>query len=119
MKILIVEDNKSIVTMFKIALEAHGMQVTTSLDGKEGLELIEKEKFDAILLDLAMPDFSGYDILDTLEKNGKLKEQKIIVITASILANDKKNNLIRRGIFTIFYKPVDMPILLSTIKSMN
>ena len=117
MKILIVEDNKSIATMFKVALEAHGMQVTISLNGKEGLELIEKERFDSILLDLAMLEFSGYDILDTLEKNGKLQEQKIIIITASVLANDKKNNLMRRGVLTVFRKPVDMSVLLNTLKS--
>ena len=82
MKILVVDDNESILKMLEKFLTIKGYNCTVSQDGKNALEIMKNEKFDIVLLDLAMPNFSGYDIINDLEKNGKITEQKIIILTA-------------------------------------
>ena len=116
MKILIIDDDKKIANMYKTVLETNEMQVTVSLGGKKGLELIEKGGYDAILLDIAMPDFSGYDVMDALEKKGKLQEHKIIIVTASVLSDDAIDDLKKRGVFDILPKPVAISTLLNAVK---
>jgi CheY-like chemotaxis protein len=52
-------------------------------NGKEGLEAIRKDNFDLILLDLAMPEFSGYDVVKTLKEEGLLESKNIVIFSAS------------------------------------
>ena len=51
--------------------------------GQEGLDRIRAENFDLILLDLAMPDFSGMDLLLSLKLDGLIKSRNIVIFTAS------------------------------------
>jgi DNA-binding response OmpR family regulator len=64
-----------------------------------------------------MPDFSGLDLINSLEKNGKLKEHKIIVLTASSVTDEELKVILERGVFTAMKKPVDLSYLLEVIKS--
>ena len=60
-------------------------------NGREGLERIRNDKFDLVLLDLAMPDFSGWDVIKSLHKDGLIKSKNIVIFTASsdqIVLND-------------------------------
>ena len=116
-RILIVEDNESITDMLKMLLEGEDYDCTIANDGRNGLTLIENQKFDAVLLDIAMPGFSGLDVIDSLEKNGKLKENKIIVITASAVGEDTFEGLKKRGVHSILKKPVELDLLLNEINS--
>ena len=115
-RILVIEDNKSISDMLQMLLEGEDYDCTVSNDGRNGLTLIENQKFDAILLDIAMPGFSGLDVIDSLEKNGKLKENKVIILTASAIGDESFDKLKQRGVFAILKKPVDMDLLLDTIE---
>lgn len=115
-RILIIEDNQSICDMLKMLLEGENYEVMISNDGRNGVSLIETQKFDAILLDIAMPGFSGLDVINSLEKNDKLKENKIIVITASAIGDEEFDKLKKRGVYAVLKKPVDMDLLLDTIK---
>ena len=106
MRILLIDDNKSMTKALSKFLSAKGYENTVSNHGREGLKLIQEQKFDKILLDLSMPEFSGYDILDSLEKSGKIKELKIIVFTASSISDAKIKELKKKGIFSFLKKPV-------------
>ena len=55
-----------------------------------GLERIRNDKFDFILLDIAMPEFSGWDILQSLKKDGLVESKNIVIFTAS---SDKKSSM--------------------------
>ncbi len=86
MKILGIDDNKDLLQLCDIALSSDGHEYTAIHNGKEGLQAIKDKKFDLVLLDLAMPDFSGVDVIDALLKEGIMDKQKIIVFTASTAA---------------------------------
>lgn len=67
-KILIVEDENSIVTLLQFNLEQAGFTVVTALDGKTGLYLARKEKPDLIILDLMLPELDGMEICKILRQ---------------------------------------------------
>ena len=69
-KVLIIDDNVSITKMLSKWLSAKGHDVTVSNDGKNGLTMILENKFNIVLLDLSMPEFTGYDVIDEIEKAG-------------------------------------------------
>ena len=119
MKILIVDDNESIVNMLKKFLTIKGYDCTVSTNGRNALDVLIREKFDAVILDLAMPEFSGYDIINELEKNGKIKEQNIIVLTASAITTEQMNSLQVQGVKSCLKKPVTPDVLLKVISSFH
>jgi len=86
-------------------------------DGIDGLDQILEQKHDIVLLDLAMPDFSGYDIIESLEKKDVLKDVKIIVLTASSLSEQELDELVEKGVCACLRKPVELNKLLQVIQS--
>ncbi|GFN39829.1 MAG: response regulator receiver protein [Marine Group I thaumarchaeote] len=112
MKILLIDDNESITKSLSKYLGLKNYDCTVSNDGRNGLSLIQKNKFDVVLLDLSMPEFSGIDVLEALEKDGLLKKQKIILFTASSITQEEIERLLKTGIHGCIRKPVRMPDLL-------
>lgn len=80
-KIAIVEDEPSILELYKIKFESEGYQVATAVTGVEGLALIKKWSPDIILLDLLMPEMNGDEMLIALRKEDWGKNAKVIVLT--------------------------------------
>jgi CheY-like chemotaxis protein len=115
LKILIVDDNEQITKMLTTFLELKQHNCTIANDGKEGLELIKENNNDVILLDLAMPEFDGYAVIDDLENNNLLKDRKIIVFTASTITQEELDKLVDRGVKSYILKPIDIDTLLSKI----
>ncbi len=117
MKVLLIEDNETLSKMMSKYFRIKKIDCTVLNNGKQGLEQILEQKHDVILLDLAMPDFSGYDIIDSLEKQDKLKELKIIIITAVSISDQELDEFVKRGVRACLRKPVDMNQLFKTILS--
>ncbi len=115
LKILLIDDNVQITTMLTTFLNLNNQRSKVSNDGVEGLKLIENGEFDVVLLDLAMPEFDGYDIINELEHKELLKKNKIIVFTASSISKDKLDDLLKRGVSSYILKPVDVDVLLEKI----
>ena len=115
MKILIVDDNEQITKMLTTFLELKQHICTVANDGKEGLELIKENNNDVVLLDLAMPEFDGYAVINDLEDNNLLKDRKIIVFTASTITQEELDKLVVRGVKSYILKPIDIDTLLSKI----
>jgi two-component system OmpR family response regulator len=76
MKILIVDDNQDITELVSKFLTAKGFENVATNDPRNGLERIIKERYDVVLLDIAMPEFCGRDIIEALENKNILKDQK-------------------------------------------
>ena len=68
MRVLMVDDNQDITDLVSKFLTAKGLDNVVTNDPRDGLERIKNEDFDVILLDIAMPEFSGHDIIEELEK---------------------------------------------------
>ena len=97
-----------------MTIKGHSCSVVN--DGRSGLNLIENKTFDAIILDLAMPDFSGSDIVDALYKSGKIKNQNIVTLTASSISDEVESTLKSKGVSLCLKKPIDPDILLGHIQ---
>lgn len=80
-KILIIEDEKSLLAAIKSKLTIKGYDVISAEDGKRGEELIKKEKPDLVLLDILLPKKDGFEVLEDLKKEGI--ELPIIIISNS------------------------------------
>ena len=113
-----VDDNNSITDLLSQYLKKKGHECITTNDGKEGLSLCLNGKFDAIVLDLAMPEFTGMEFVDILSQKGKMKEQNIIVLTAMPLGSVKIDDH-HRGICQVLSKPCNLNLLLKTLESLN
>ena len=116
MRVLIIDDNEDVTEAISDYLESIGDSCTCLKDGKQGLEVIKKEghNYDAIILDLAMPDISGYDVLESLKNEGLLRPNKIIISTASIVDNDVEK-MLSIGVKAILQKPLSLERLDETM----
>ncbi len=111
MNILIIDDNLDITDAISLYSESQGHSCSVSNDGKKGCDIAQKENFDLILLDIAMPNFSGYDVLNTLKDDSNFDMKKIVVITASNLDNSAAEKIESFNIFKLVRKPISLDSL--------
>jgi twitching motility two-component system response regulator PilH len=81
-KILLVEDDTDLQTIYSSRLEADGHTVITASDGEAGLAMALKELPDLIILDAMMPKIDGFDVLDMLRQTPQTEHTCIIMMTA-------------------------------------
>ncbi len=81
-KILVVEDEKALARALGLKLESAGFEVKSAFNGQEAVEILKKETFDAMVLDLVMPQMDGFVVLRKLKDDGI----KLPIIAASNLA---------------------------------
>lgn len=116
--ILVIDDNKDITGLFKTIIESGGHKCTIANGGQEGLEILHRESFDLVLLDLAMPEMSGVDVLEVVKKDPDLKAIKILIVTASSPPDSEiiriKNSY---QILDVVKKPVNKAKLLQMIEN--
>ena len=106
-KILVLDDELSILLMIKKMLEKDGHEVETALNGKEGMELFEKNKPDLLITDIIMPEKEGLETIIELKK--KHPELKIIAISGGgrIGPNGYLPGAKLFGANLVFQKPLD------------
>ncbi len=81
-KILVVDDEKDLVSTVEYRLKFSNCQVVTANNGQEGLDKAASEKPDLILLDTSMPVMNGHEMLKQLRANADLKHIPVIMLTA-------------------------------------
>jgi two-component system, OmpR family, response regulator ResD len=91
-RILLVEDDPDIRTLYERLLSSNGYDVLTAKDGAEGWETLQKEgdKLDLVLLDVVLPKKDGFDILKALRHDGKLHHLKVVLLTNLAQDADRK-----------------------------
>jgi DNA-binding response OmpR family regulator len=118
MKVLIVDDNQDITGLLSRFLKVKGFENVVTNDPRDGLERIKNEKYDVVLLDISMPELSGIDIIQTLETENILKDQKIVIFSATAYTASQINDLLRKdGIQACLKKPILLDELLTAITS--
>ena len=97
-------------------LELNGITCVSESSGKKGLEILRRENFNLVLLDLAIPDFSGIQIFDVLKNEGIVSEKNIIIFTASLVDQKEIDRLLKSGAQGIIHKPLAVKDLEELIK---
>jgi len=119
LKILGIDDNEDLLELCETVLTTDGHEYTGISDGKNGLELIRKQDFDVVLLDLSMPDFSGMDVLDALVKDDIMNKQKVVIFTATSPTKKEIEVFLEKGADSVLKKPVDPDALLDYMEKIN
>ena len=117
--VLIVEDSPPQALKTKLTLESNGCKVFWADNGTEGLAIAHKETLDLIVLDIELPDISGYEICRQLKANPKLVDIPVIMMTTLDHAENAMEGL-EAG--AVDYIPKDAfadTVLVETIKQMN
>lgn len=114
-RILFIDDEEDIKTLAQFCLESEaGWSMMSASNGQEGIEIAEKEKPDAILLDAMMPDLDGIQTIARLRKNSETKNIPTIFITAKAQASDRRR-FYNAGAKGVINKPFDALTLASQI----
>jgi DNA-binding response OmpR family regulator len=111
--ILVADDKANIRNLVRDYLEAEGFRVVIAAEGREALYTARQEKPDLILLDIMMPEMSGYDFLKTYRKE---RETPVILLTAKLDESDKVLGL-ELGADDYVTKPFGMKELVARIKA--
>ncbi len=115
-RILVVEDNKINQVLAREILEETGFMVTIADDGQKAVDLLSRQLFDAVLMDIQMPVMDGYEATKLILKNTRngLKKIPIIAMTAHAMASDKVKSL-EAGMVQHITKPIDPNELFSAL----
>lgn len=113
-RVLIVEDDASIAIGLRINLESEGYRVETAEDGEQGLMLARKDTPDLIILDVMLPRMNGFEVLDTLRREGH--KMPIIVLSAKSGEMDKVTGL-ELGAEDYITKPFSLAELLARVRA--
>ena len=116
MKVLGIDDNADINMLFETVLAASGHEFSSVTNGREGINLLKQNHYDVVLLDLAMPEFSGFDVLDSLKKEGLIEKQNIVLLTASSMTDEDINKILQKGVRSYIRKPLDITTLVEKIE---
>ena len=116
-KVLLVEDEKSIVTLIKYNLEKEGFKVFCSETGEDALKIIKEKIPDLVILDWMLPDTSGIDVCRQIKIDKKLKNIPVLILTAKGEPDDKIKGL-EVGADDYVTKPFNNKELLLRIKSL-
>ena len=106
-KILLIDDDKGIVEVIKNVLSGQNYEIVTAFDGKEGLEKVQNEDPDLIVLDIRMPSMNGYEFMRTLrtERNSSGKPMVPVIV---LTAKEKMEEVFKlEGAKGYLVKPVD------------
>ena len=114
MKILIIDDERSIRNSLKEILADEGYDVDVAENGAIGCSMVEKEKYDIIFCDIKMPEMDGMEVLDKLTQMGI---DAAIVMISGHGDIDTAVDCIKKGAFDFIQKPLDLNRILITIKN--
>jgi len=114
-RILCIEDEAEMIDLTRMVLEREGYEVLGAVGGSRGLEMIQQEKPDLILLDLMMPDIGGWEVYRQIKANPELAQIPVIVVTAKAQSIDKVLGLQVAKVDDYITKPFGPKELLESI----
>ena len=114
MKILIIDDERSIRNSLKEILVDEGYEVDVAENGVQGCQMVDKEKYSVIFCDIKMPEMDGIEVLDRLNEMGV---DSAVVMISGHGDIETAVECIKKGAFDFIQKPLDLNRILITIKN--
>lgn len=115
-KIAVIEDDRDINELITYNLQKEGFEVMRSLDGGQGLFLIQKEKPGLVILDLMLPSMDGLEVCRALKQDDRTKNIPIIMVTAKGEESDVVVGL-QLGADDYITKPFSVKVLMARVKA--
>jgi len=113
--LLIVEDDPDIRKLLDTTLSFKGYRVITARNGKEALEVVQKEIPTIVIADIMMPQLDGFGLVHRLRIAPETRNVPVVFITATYVAPEDKEFALNIGATRFIQKPVDLEIFLKTI----
>jgi DNA-binding response OmpR family regulator len=114
--VVCIEDEPEMIDLVKLILSRKGFQVVGAMGGREGLEAIQAQKPDLVLLDLMMPDMDGWEVYQKMKADDATKSIPVIVVTAKAKSIDKVLGLHIAKVDDYITKPFGPQELLASVE---
>jgi len=115
-RVLVIDDDYHVRPTLARLLERGGFRVDQAQDGRSGLEQIERDPPDLVLLDIWMPDMDGYEVLRRLKEHPIHRDIPVVVLTASHFSGDTQQRVLALGAVRYLEKPIASEDLLAEIE---
>lgn len=116
-KILIIDDDSRNIFALKAVLKAKKYECLDASSAQEGFDILAKDNDVAVvLMDMMMPDMDGYQAMDTMKKDAKMKDVPVIAVTAQAMLGDKERCL-AAGAASYISKPVNVDELVNQLNN--
>jgi len=112
-KVLLVDDEKEFVEALGERMKNRGMNVTTTTSAKDAINKVKAESYDAIVLDLQMPEMDGMEALKVMRE---IKPEMQIILLTGHATVEKGIEAIKMGAMDLIEKPADMEMITEKIK---
>ena len=116
-RILCIEDEPEMVELIRLILSRAGYEVLGAENGATGLEILEEEDVDLILLDLMMPGMDGWEVYQRLKANERTRDIPVIIVTAKAQRIDRVLGLYIVGVDDYITKPFSPKELLKSVEN--
>ena len=117
-KIMVVDDEESLVELVKAVLEQEDYEVITAADGNECLKKLKSVKPDLILLDMMMPGMSGREVCEKIRSDPKTKNLKVAFLTVAKFSETGRDVLKKMNVMDYITKPFDNDNLVKRVSKM-
>jgi len=114
-KILIIEDNKQNMYLLTFLLEKSGYEVIQAIDGRQGIEMVEKHRPTLVLLDIQLPVMNGYEVARELKSNPGFDLMPIIAVTSYAMPGDREKAM-EAGCTGYIEKPINPETFINDFK---
>ena len=115
-RVLVVEDDPDLLFLYQTALTHNGFEVVNAEDAQSAIAHLDLDTFDAVILDLNLPDAHGSVVIEHMVQNNHHSPSKVVVITA----NDHwVSNIHDRGVQQILVKPVSMNRVVEVVTELS
>jgi len=113
-RILHVDDERDVLEVVKTILENEGYEVVSVSSGDRALKEVDVNNYDLLLLDIMMPDMSGWDLFSRISKINP--KYKVIFLTVLEISDERLDKLKQHGIMDYITKPFERDELVSRVK---
>jgi len=114
-RILLIEDNEMNSDMLQRRLRHRGFEVLLAVDGRQGVDMAQRERPDLVLMDMSLPEMDGWQATRMLKGDAGTCRIPVVALTAHAMVGDREKAL-EAGCDDYAVKPIDMPLLLETIE---
>jgi len=115
-RVLCIEDHPEMIDLIRLILGRQGFTVEGAVGGQEGLELMQENPPDLVLLDLMMPEMDGWEVYRQIKAREELKEIPVIAVKAKAQSIDRALGLYIVGMNDFITKPFGAEELLASVK---